>query len=326
MAKFLVIFSVFFVVFAVPVAASAPVLPTTGFLDIPMDGNLTAVIDGRKTTVYSSPGMPSTIYISNYIAKEIFGEKARIIPKPLGVNLLVLSVRRGPTRGANIGPETVYGTNRDVSFAIGDQRNARQEVNWFERDAYRFGDALAGPFALPDPVIRYRIRSATGGERVTHLPLRPGSEWWVASTNAVIAGQEVRFALAPQFETTVVSAAVGSLLAREYGGRFVGALSRVVIAHGVERPVRLVELSEPFALGSLPISKFLVRTRDYGNTDEIPDPNEIGEDEGAIVVTAKAKRRRPVYIVYVGRDALSHCSYIQYDKLNRVISMSCLPV
>lgn len=325
MTKFLSALMAFLGFFAVTATASAQGSATTGFLDIPMDGKLAAVIDGRKVIVYSSPGMPSILYLSKPTAEAIFGEESEIIPKPFGVNLLIVSVKRGPTRGKNIGPEKIYGTNRDVSFAVGDQQSVRQEANWFEKDAYPDHDALAGPFALPSPVIRYRLRPTAAEEQIARLPLSSSSQWWLAVTTAEIAGKKVHFAFAPQFETSVASAAVGSLLAREYGGRIVGAVSQTLISHGVQRPVRSVELSVPFALGPVPISKFLVRTRDYGNVDEIPDPSEIGEDEDTIVVRAKAKRRKPLYIVYVGRDVLNNCSYIQYDKPNQNISISCLP-
>ena len=171
--------------------------------------------------------------------------------------------------------------------------------------------------------MRYRLRKASGTEREISVPLLPDT-WWVAATSKTIGGKSVRFAFAPQFATTVASAGAGAAISAELGGALTGAAQRVVISHGVERPVRAMRLTRPLDLGPVSIDRLLVRIADFGSAnaipDEEPDPSELTDD---IVVNGKRKRSRASYIVYVGADALRDCASITYDKPRHLIQLMC---
>ncbi|MCV0386150.1 MAG: hypothetical protein K5821_06920 [Nitrobacter sp.] len=223
-----------------------------------------------------------------------------------------------------IGPVRIDGDRRKVSVALGANPPERREVRWFETDVYPGLEAAGGPFALPQDIVRYRLRPTREGEVTSTLPLAGKSHWWIATTPVKIGGRTAFVGFAPQFENTVTSAALGALIAREGNGSFSGTSDPVTISHGVKRPVRTVALAKPFRLGSVSLNSILVRTTDYGNTDEIPDLQEMAEDPEQIVVQGRAKRRTPLYLGYIGQDYLKHCSWIEFDKARKTITLSCI--
>jgi hypothetical protein len=107
---------------------------------------------------------------------------------------------------------------------------------------------------------------------------------------------------------------------------FSGEIEQIEITHRVKRPGRTVLLASPLQIGPITISKFLARTRDYGNVASIRDPSEDdGLTNDAIVVKGKRASGSPLYFVYLGADALAGCSSIIFDKPTRKIRLSCVP-
>mgnify|MGYP004500908509 CR=1 FL=1 len=290
--------------------------------DVPVDGRVTATIDGRPVTLFSSPGMPSQPYLSAALAGQLFGPEAAA-PRRKGFSIISIAL---PT-DAKVGPVRIAGQAEPAELAVGAVR-AKVRTQWFVRDAYDFGEALAGPYGLPHPVLRYTLAPPASGEVAASVPLAGRRQWWIASTTLEFGGKNVLFAFAPHFPTTVMSAAAGRVISAALGGRMTGEAGRQLISHGVERPVRPVAFDRPLKIGSVEVTRALVRTADYGSAGSIPDDTEIDPSESGgedIIVTGKRKASAPVYLVYVGADALRGCSSLTYDKPRKTISMSCLP-
>lgn len=280
------------------------------------DTDVVATINGQPVQVRVGPGRSSTLHLRAADAAPLFGAMANQFE------------RRGEWPGAlrateRIGPVTVRGHRALASiFFAGGDRIA--PVEWFGREAADTASGQVGPFGVPATVVLFRLRAAGHGERNFTLPLdEEANGWGIASTSLTLDGQQVRFAFAPQFTTSIASAAAGGALARAQGGRFTGAPLSVAINHGVERPARPVRLDRPLAIGPVSLTHLLVRTLDYGAARGIADQVDGAENPADILVTARTDRQAPQYIVYLGADALSHCSSVTFDKAAMTISLSC---
>ena len=217
----------------------------------------------------------------------------------------------------------VRGWSRDARVTLG-HHSGTASVKWSRVDAYDTADALAGPWAIPFAVVRYPLHPAVGGEATVSLPLSSDSSWWIATTPRTLGGKTIQFALAPQFPTSVASAAAGAAISRELGGTLTGEPERVLVSHGVHRPARAMRLDRPLALGPLHVDGLLVRTADYGPSgvirDEFVDPAEAPD---AVVIRGRRKPTRASYTVYLGADALAGCPAVAYDKPPRLIQLTC---
>jgi len=274
------------------------------------------------------PGMPSNLYLSRDFARSLFGAAAdAFVEKEAGFTLF--SVRR--SENVKVGPVRIRGDSRTVDLGWG-SGHVRRRAQWFESDVYGDPtiDARIGPLALPEPVIRYRLQPQVAGEQVFTLPLAHQRSWWLATTPVEVDGKTLYLALAPQYPTTVASAAAGAAIATAHDGRFVGAAEPVAITHGVRRPARRMSLGRPVLLGALRIDDLLVRTRDYGSAASIADvdaaapaaEHDASESED-VLVRGKAQRSPASYVVYLGADVLGGCSSITYDKVARQIRLVC---
>lgn len=300
--------------------------------DVPRNGALDVQIDGSAVTVFSSPGMPSTLEIRQSLGEAIFGNSiAQVAKENSGFRVFSISLPRGEIE-KEIGPVKMPGFIMPSTVGF-DGRIENAYVSWYRQSSYEFGDGLAGPYALPAQNIRYTLADPQPGEVTQAFPLLSDRRWWLASTSQEINGKTVIFAFAPQFERTTVSAEVGALLAESHEGHFTTERLTVVISHGVARPARELKLKRPLVFGSFRISSLLVRSTDYGYTSEIARASDLknsnnsgDEEEGAITVNGKfvkthGKKR---YLVYVGKDVLNNCSSITYKKPTKIIEISCL--
>ncbi|MEJ8628985.1 hypothetical protein P0F65_02000 [Sphingomonas sp. I4] len=91
-----------------------------------------------------------------------------------------------PTSSARIGPVVVPGRARRASIGAAEASGATALVNWvkwFETDAYPGDEALGGPFALPEPIIRFTLHPARPGEVEGRCRSRPAiNGGWPASS------------------------------------------------------------------------------------------------------------------------------------------------
>ncbi len=310
-------------VLAATIAAArdrAPAVPT--LREVPADGRLTLILAGRPVSVFAGPGMPSRLYLSRMLAASLIGPGAAGFEESSGFSIAGFSI--GGT-GARIGPVRIRGKSDSLPLGDGPRPDAIG-VSWFERDAYPIAPVLAGPYALPEQIVRFTLHPERPGEVTATLPLGNRRVWWLATTLRQIGGAEIAFALAPNFPHTVASAAAGAAIARAHGGSFAGISAPVAISHGVTRPARPMALARPLAFGPVSIDRLLVRTADYGSTAGIADPSEVVDSPAdAIVVKGRRQRSKPSYVVYLGADLLGGCSSITYDKPAATITLRCQP-
>ena len=139
-----------------------------------------------------------------------------------------------------------------------------------------------------------------------------------------VGGVPTRVRFNPDNARTLATAGAGVALASANGGRLEGATRTAHIAFGVERPVRLLKLARPLAIGPLTLAALDVRVADYGSAGGIADADAPPPDPDEIVVTAKGKRDRSRDSLTLGRDQLDRCSSIVFDKPAKQVRLSCL--
>ena len=280
-------------------------------IDVPPNGKLQVSVNGQTVDTFSGSGMPSVLSLRRSVALGLFGPNAEQERAKAARRFQLISVSRNPDN--KVGPILVKGYTQNADLTVG-CHTSRVATKWSRADAYDFADGLAGPYALPAPVVRYRLREANGAERTSSIP----------ATSKMIGGKSIKFAFAPQFATTVASGAAGAAINEELDGALSGTPQRVMISHGVERPARVMRLNRTLDLGPVSIDRLLVRTADFGSAnsirDEEPDPSEMTDD---IVVNGKRKPSRAAYIVYVGADVLRGSASITYDKPRHLIHLMC---
>jgi hypothetical protein len=288
-------------------------------VEIPADGRIVTVLADQRVPTFASPGMPSRLYLSRARARALIGPDADRFEDMAreDADTALMPVLSGG--GIRVGAVPVRGRAEQIRTAGG-----KVALSWFETDAYPGGDALAGPWALVHPVVRFRLRDAAPDDTATSFPLDARNRFWLATTTRAIRHQDILFAFAPQFDRTVASAAAGTDIARAYGGRFDGPVERVHISHGILRPARPMMVDRPILLGPLRIDRLLVRTADYGSVGGIAAPPEAPQT-GDVVVKRRRQPARPSYFVYLGRDVLDGCASILFDKPARRIDLSCRP-
>lgn len=298
-------------------------------LDLYNGEKIEMTVEGQSVTAFAAPGMPSNLNISNTLAQSIYGKGANKFASTFERILSALAKDEFDTAPPRyiqsaIGTVKIRGQQRPVKVRLGNTTDNRM-VQWFQTDIHKFGEALAGPYAIPAPVIRFTLRPAQPGETRFSMPLMADNERRVASTRMVFGKKKVYFAFSPHFETTLASAGAGAVIAQNNGGEFVGDPQPVVVAYNVARPARPVQLKTPITFGPIALSKLLVRSRDYGDTSAIKEAKLAGANEDEILVQAKRKGTNPEYFVYVGNDVLKNCSSITYDKPGETVTLSCLP-
>ena len=297
-------------------------------LNLTSGQNIEIFIEGRSVKTYVSPGMPSTLTISNTVAQSLYGKSANKFASTFERILSALAkdeFDNSPPRynQAAIGTLKIRGQQRPANVRF-EGASDNQSVQWYQTDMHKFGEGLAGPYAIPAPVIRFALRPEQPGETRFSMPLVFDGRRRIASTQMSVGKKKVYFAFAPHFETTLATAAAGSAIAENNGGEFVGDPQQVIVAYNIARPARPVQLKTPLSLGTMNMSKILVRSRDYGDTNAIKEAKSPDASDDEILVQGKRKGTSPEYFVYVGNDMLKNCSSITYDKSAKKVTLSCL--
>lgn len=215
-----------------------------------------------------------------------------------------------------VGPIKLTANSNVLSYDFGDVKD-KQRTFWFtEGAATKIADGTVSPAALPYPVVRFKLREAVDGEQVYALPLVDDGKnaTFMVGQNAVAVG----FNLARN--ETLVTASTGVLIADTYQGVFVGDSVSTLIRYGVKRPTRPLKITQAISIGGLPLDQMLVRVSDFGDASQIADSADIDQDE--IVVTAVSKKK-PRYMMTLGRDFLSRCSALTFDAKAKQVQMRC---
>jgi len=287
MLRTLILFSA---IMAIPAAAR----PRPGEVEIPSSGRVDGTINGKPARFLVSP-IGSKVPLLNPDAARQAGLS------PGWLNFAVF-----------IGPVKVIGHTGVVRYTAPGTA-LRRRIGWFERPVAPGFDGMIGPAGLSASIVTFRLRPSRAGENITRLPLIDGGYGGMRSEVRVDKERVGINWLLDQDDSTA-SAQAGTLLRQQFAGAWSGPIVQRQIFLGVARPLRQMTLARPFVVGDLRLSSLLVRSSETDK--ESDDPDEI-------VVTAKGKKAGPAFIS-IGRDALSRCSTLTFDKPRKEVRLSCL--
>jgi hypothetical protein len=134
-----------------------------------------------------------------------------------------------------------------------------------------------------------------------------------------VRGTLIHVLLAPGQAETVATAAAAAVLAKAYGGQFVGQGRDAILAFGVTRKVRDMALSRPATLLGSPLDRIAVRLADFGGGARLPQ-EPAGE---GIMVQRKVPAQRGWAAITVGRDRLGRCPSITVYRDDGAIGLVC---
>jgi len=267
------------------------------------DGVVGGTLNGVPARIRIDPAAAGAPILTTALAN-----RARLRAGPFGFEYLI-----GPTRLTGKSAVT------RIDFGLGP---IRRRVGWTAAP-YRAGaDAVIGPGLIPAAAVRFELRPARPGERLSVLPLvgQGGldSAWGERFALLAIGGSPLRVQFDPGRRRTVATASAGARIAGALGGQLAGPAEPVEIAFGVSRPVRSLHLARPLQIGAISLRELGVRTHDFGSVRGIA---EAGADPDEVVVVAKGKKR--VEQIKLGADVLDRCSSITFDKAARQVRLSC---
>lgn len=218
------------------------------------------------------------------------------------------------------------GKNRPLSFVVGGVPH-KGRAFWFADAPGIDGDATIGPWAMPQPRVTMLFGASGPSDKRYDFPL-----FGQINSSSLTIYREASFGTAVGFDLDdsqpypVASAATGAAIAKAYGGQLSGASWDIEILMGVKRPVRLMTLARPMAIGPVSFSQIAVRVRDRidgaGRGDAISDGTE---DPAEIVVAAKKRGRQPIFSMSLPKAVLAGCSRLTFDKPAKRIELWCQP-
>jgi hypothetical protein len=219
-----------------------------------------------------------------------------------------------------IGHQRFSASSTSAEYEIGGMPIKRRLV-WYDTIATPGADAVVGPAGVAQDVITIQLRLAQEGERTYTLPLiAVQEEYGRMGTILKIGDQAVAVGWSLNRDSTLVTAAAAADLANSNGGHFTGEKRQDRVVFDVQRPVRTMEITSPFAIGPIHLSQVTAWVGDYGDTSRVPDDQD---DPNEIVVTAKGSKIKSFHAIVIGRNDMAHCSSITYDKPGRQIRLVC---
>ncbi len=220
--------------------------------------------------------------------------------------------------GVMIGPVMVNGSSAVGRYAVAGQP-IKHRIAWFDRPIAADADGALGPAAVPQAIVTFQLRAAVTGERTYVLPLTDLG-YRGLGTNVSAGDQTIFVQWDLTHAATSGTAAAGADLAASHGAQFTGPTWQELIRLEVRRPVRLLALTTPLAVGPIRIARVVTRVSDFGDTSGIADADA---DQSEIVVTAKGQKSRAIHSLRIGRDSMTDCSSITFDKPRAQIILSC---
>lgn len=215
-----------------------------------------------------------------------------------------------------VGPVKLTANSNVLSYDFGDVTDKKRTFWFMSGFATDKAAGTISPSALPYPVVRFRLGEAVATEKLYTLPLSEGGN----NATIVVGGNTIAVGFNLLRNETVVTASTGVLIAENFQGGFSGQNISTMIRYGVERPTRWLKLAQPMDIGGLPLDQLLVRVSDFGDASQIADMADADQDE--IVVTA-ASKKKPRYMMTLGRDFLSRCSALIFDSKAKQVQMHC---
>lgn len=215
-----------------------------------------------------------------------------------------------------VGPIKLTANSNVLAYDFGDVKDKKRTFWLTDRSATDRAAGTISPAALPYPIVRFKLGEPVAGEKLYTLPLAEGGN----NAALTLAGSTVSVGFNLLRNETLVTASTGVLVAENYQGGFAGDSVSTMIRYGVERPTRPLKLKQAMEIGGLPLDQMLVRVSDFGDASQIADTADADQDE--IVVTATSKKK-PRYMMTLGRDFLSLCSTLTFDAKAKQVQMSC---
>ena len=215
-----------------------------------------------------------------------------------------------------VGPVKLTANSNVLSYDFGDVQD-KQRTFWFsEGAATERAAGTVSPASLAYPVVHFRLGEPVTGEKLYTLPLGQDGN----NATLSVGGNAVAVGFNLFRRETLVTASTGVLIADNYEGSFVGESVSTMIRYGIERPARPLKLKQAIEIGGLPLDQMLVRVSDFGDASQIGDSADVDQDE--IVVTA-ASKKKPRYLMTLGRDFLARCSALTFDAKAERVQMRC---
>ena len=232
-----------------------------------------------------------------------------------------LSLRSGIFSGeGRVGPVRKRINTAVVTYSVGEVAS-RRRVLWSDADYAPEADGGIGPGGVPHAVIVFNLRPAAPGEQEFELPMVSApSSYGALGTTVSIGGQNLSILFDLTRETSLATAAAAATLSASNGAQLHESADQELIRLGVLRPTRQLNLASPLSVGLLRVTNMRVRIADNSDGSMITDGDA---DVSEIVVTAQKSRQKPLYSISLGRDALSGCSSMIFDKPRRIIRLRC---
>ena len=221
---------------------------------------------------------------------------------------------------AMVGPVEVkaYSAVADVTSGPG---TSRQRIYWYERSITDGADGIITLADLPYRNVTLRLSPPRAGEVETVLQTMVNHDSIVYRLPVAGSTIDVRFYL--DRDRTTATSAAAAILGESHGGKWSGEERQYPITLGIERAVRPMTLAKPVNIGdagSLDVSQFLARMRDWKGKTELPvDPAQ----EGQPIVVEGNRGSRSEYFLTLGRDVLDRCSSVTYERETQILRLRC---
>lgn len=247
---------------------------------------------------------------------EINGRPVRLEVDPRLPDVLVLNpaaaqrlrVQRVPFVGARVSLDESYIRGRIARPRIefGAAGASRATTGIFNVPATDRADGVIGPGVLPHDIIRIELGGGGSG-RTLQFPLANADIWQI---DAELGGLNLQAVFDLNNARSTFNRNASTQL--DQSGAIVaeGELSEIAMLLGLRAQTQPVRTS--LTLQGLPLSPAVARTR---------APLMGALDEETLVVTAEGEETRPR--VWVGRNALAHCSSISVNRRTRLLTLEC---
>ena len=215
-----------------------------------------------------------------------------------------------------VGPVKLTANSNVLNYDFGDVKDKKRTFWFIKGAATSHAEGTISPAALPYRIVHFRLSEPQAAEKLYTLPLGEGGN----NATLMVGGNAIAIGFNLLRSETLVTASTGVLIADTYQGTFTGESVSTMIRYGIERPARPLKLKQAMEIGGLPLDQMLVRVSDFGDASHIADSTDMDQDE--IVVTA-ASKKKPRYLMTIGRDFLARCSALTFDANAKQVQMSC---
>lgn len=263
-----------------------------------------ATIDGQAVRLRVDPAANTYITLDRSVARRLGFLKFGRQLETMGGS------REGGERTYDIGRVRLHGRWSGERLRI-DGQDSSVRVDWYDRDEDDGADGIISPSLLPYGIVRLVQHPATGREQAVSLPLVSQNRSGRFAVQ-MVGPHAIDVELAPFRSRTVATATAGSFIGEAYRGAMVGSEENIVLALGVARPARTLQLAEPFPVAGFKLDRILVRTSDWRGKNMLPP--DAGQSPGEIVVTSNKERQRAWAKLTLAKDVLGPCSEITYRR------------